>query len=147
TATLDWGWIKSIASQFSNGPGREAAALELAILSPEESADVRLLFSKSVSRELDSVRLVLWWSNNRFRPALYCPDLKTALFTFVLMRVVSGRGWGVCLHCGVFFIQKRSDQTYCTIAHREAHRVARWRASKANRSRKKGGHYVPRKAR
>jgi hypothetical protein len=140
-------WVQRVASQLGLKPGREAKAIELGTLGPGQSEDIRWLFSGVVSGELDSVRLVLWWSDGRFRPALYCPDLKSALFTFILMKIVAGRGWGVCPHCGDFFIQKRSDQTYCTIAHREAHRVARWRAAKVRRLKKKGGQNGARKTR
>jgi hypothetical protein len=124
---LDSDWVQRVARELGLKPGRQAKALELITLGPGQAVNIRWLFSGVVSDELDPVRLVLWWSGSKFRPALYCPDLKCALFTFVLMRIVAGRGWGVCLHCGAFFVQKRSDQTYCTIAHREAHRVARWR--------------------
>ena len=100
-----------------------------------------------MSQALDSARFVLWWSGKQFRPALYCPELKAAVYTFLLMSIVAGRGWGVCPHCGEFFVQKRPDQNYCTIAHREAHRVARWRAAKVSQLNKKGGKNGPRKAR
>jgi hypothetical protein len=126
-------------------PGQtEKIALELSTLGPRSSANEKWLLSTYFSEALDSVRLVLWWSGTQFRPALYCPDLKSALYTFVLMRVVAGRGWGVCPFCGLFFVQIRSDQNYCSIAHREAHRVARWRAAKKGpttrkRGRKKNG--------
>jgi hypothetical protein len=145
---LNSDWVRRTASQLGLRPGREALALILATLDPRQSQDIRYLFSGVVSGELDSVRLVLWWYGGRFRPALYCLDLKSALFTFILMRTVGRPGWGACPHCGDFFVQKRSDQAYCTIAHREAHRVARWRASKATtRSIKKGIQHGPRKAR
>jgi hypothetical protein len=125
-------------------PGQaEKIALELSTLGPRSSADAKWLLSTYFSGALDSVRLVLWWSGTQFRPALYCPDLKTALYAFVLMRVVAGRGWGVCPFCGLFFVQTRSGQSYCSIAHREAHRVARWRAArkspKAQKRSKKNG--------
>src|ERR1700674_1144106 len=126
---VDLDWAQGIGRALGLKPGRkaEAAAYELVTLDLGRNANVRLLLSGVVSDALDSVRLVLWWSGSRFRPALFCSDPKSALFTFILMRIVAGKGWGVCLHCGAFFVQKRSDQTYCTIAHREAHRVARWR--------------------
>ncbi len=119
-------------------PGEaEKIALDLSTLGPRSSADEKWLLSTYFSEALDSVRLVLWWSGYEFRPALYCPDLKSALYTFVLMRVVAGRGWGVCPFCGLFFVQTRSDQNYCSVAHREAHRVARWRAAQVVKSKKK----------
>jgi hypothetical protein len=106
-------------------------------LGPKAEADEKWLFSQLMSEGLDTVRLVLWWSDKRFRPALYCPDAKAALHAFLLMKVAAGHGWGVCLKCGEFFVQKRPDQNYCSIAHREAHRVARWRAAKLAKARGK----------
>jgi hypothetical protein len=112
-----------------------------------ETNDIWLL-SQLMSEALDSVRLVLWSSEKQFRPALYCPELKAAVYTFLLMKIAAGRGWGVCPYCGQFFVQKRSNQNYCTIAHREAHRVARWRAMKVRQLKKKRGRqHVSRKAR
>jgi hypothetical protein len=116
-------------------------------LGPRARTDDRWLLSQLLSSSLDSVRLVFWWSGQEFRPALYCGHIKAAIYAFVFRKIVAGTGWGVCPHCGQFFLQKRSDQTYCTIAHREAHRVARWRAAKAARSKKRGGQNGPRKAR
>lgn len=144
---LDSDWVQRTASELGLKPGQEAKALELATLGPGQAVDISWLYSAVVSNELDGVRLVLWWSANQFKPALYCPDLKSALFTFILMRIVAGKGWGVCPQCGNFFVQRRSDQAYCMIAHREAHRVARWRAAKVAHSKNKGGHNGPRKAR
>jgi hypothetical protein len=133
--------VRLVASSIPGlKPGRsEKIALELSTLGPRSSADEKWLLSTHVSAELESVRLVLWWSGTQFRPALYCPDLKSALYTFVLLKTVAGRGWGICPFCGLLFVQTRSDQNYCSIAHREAHRVARWRATKKGpKTRKKG---------
>jgi hypothetical protein len=139
--------VRRVASQLGLEPGRDAVALEIFTLGPGHSADVGWLFSSVVSGELDSVRLVLWWFRKQFRPALYCPDLKSALFTLILMKIVGGKGWGACPQCGDFFVQKRPDQTYCTVAHREAHRVARWRAAKTALAKRRGGLNGPRKTR
>lgn len=130
-------WAQGIGRALGLKPGRkaEAAVYELVALDLGRNTNVRLLLSGVVSDALDSVRLVLWCSGSRFRPALFCSDPMSALFTFILMRIVAGKGWGVCLHCGAFFVQKRSDQTYCTIAHREAHRVARWRERNRSKNR------------
>jgi hypothetical protein len=99
-------------------------------LRPGESArsDARWLLSYEVSMEFKRARLVLWWTGQKFRPALWCPDMKTAFYSRVLLGVVSGKGLCICPKCGVLFVQDRPDQTYCTIKHRESHRVARWRA-------------------
>jgi hypothetical protein len=114
---------------------------------PRAEEDYRWLLSQLFGEALESTRLVLWWSGSQLRPAVYCPDLKAGLYVFFLMTVASGRGWGVCPYCSKFFLQQRSDQNYCTIAHREAHRVARWRAAKVARLKKKGGSNGPGKAR
>jgi hypothetical protein len=98
------------------------------------SDDERWLLSRQVSQELASVSLVFWWSGTHFQPALYCRDLKTAPYVLFLMQRIA-----VCPFCGVPFTPRRPDQTYCSVAHREAHRVARWRAANLAKSQKKGG--------
>ena len=42
-------------------------------------------------------------------------------------------------YCDKPFFQDRSNQNYCCVAHREAHRVARWRASQKLKAQRKGG--------
>src|ERR1035437_558858 len=97
---LDPDHVRQLASSPGIKPERaELMALELYTLRPGEE-DERVLLSVRVSEALASVRLVLWCSGTQFRPALYCPDLKSALYTFVLMKTVSGQSWGVCPFCG-----------------------------------------------
>ncbi len=147
-ADLDFGRV--LIQVFGLEPGQEKEAIERwngYRHGPKADANHRWLLSQLMSEALDSVRLVLWSSGKHLRPALYCPQAKAALYAILLMKVAAGRGWGVCPYCGQFFAQKRSDQNYCTIAHREAHRVARWRAAKTSRSKKKGGADGTRKAR
>jgi len=115
-------------------------------IGPRGASEIRLLLSEEISKALDSVRLVLWFSSTGFRIALYCPHFKTALYFFCLMSFVSGVGIAVCPKCGKLFRQERPNQNYCSIAHREAHRVARWRASQAKKS-KKGEKHGSRKTR
>jgi len=144
---LDPDHVSQLASSPGVNPQRaELMALELYTLRPGE-ADEKILLSARVSEALGSVRLVLWWSGTKFRPALYCPDLKSALYTFVLMKTVAGQSWGVCPFCGLLFVKSRRNQDYCSIAHREAHRVARWRAAKVSNSKERGGKNVTHKAR
>ena len=85
-----------------------------------------------LTRALRRARLVLWWHDEqqRFLPAVYCPDVATALYVCALVRIIGGRALLVCPRCGKPFVQERSDQDYCSIRCREAHRVARWRAAK-----------------
>jgi hypothetical protein len=126
---------------FGLKPGHENEAIERwqgYRYGPRAERDERWLLSQLMSEALASVRLVLWWSGSQFRPALYCSETKAALYAFLLMKVSAGQGWGVCPKCGEFFVQERSDQNYCSIAHREAHRVARWRATKLTKEKGSG---------
>jgi hypothetical protein len=130
---------------FGLQPGQEIEAIQRWSgyrFGPRSAADHGWLLSQLMSVGLAAVRLVLWSSGNRVQPAIYCPDLKAAVYVFLLTKK-----WGVCPQCGNFFVQKRPDQTFCTIAHREAHRVARWRAVKLAKTRKRGGHNGTRKTR
>ena len=102
-------------------------------------ADPRVLLSYVLSNELRGARLVLWWADQQFRPALWCPDIKTAFYARVLLGVIGGKGFGVCPHCGEGFVQDRPDQAYCSISHREAHRVARWREQQKQKATRKEG--------
>lgn len=92
-----------------------------------------------LSNSLGKARLVLWWrdAESRLLPAIYCPDVASALYARALVRFVGGRSFLVCPHCGDFFVQERSDQDYCSIRCREAHRVARWRATQQANNRTK----------
>lgn len=96
---------------------------------------------------LDRVRLVLWWDEDRFLPALYCEDRTTALYLRVLLKAAGGRGLATCLKCGEWFVQDRANQNYCSIAHREAHRVSRWRTQQKQQATRKGSKRGSRKTR
>jgi hypothetical protein len=91
---------------------------------------------EAISERLKSARLVLWSSRGKPVPAIFCPDNMTALFVSALLGRVSGRNLAVCPKCGAPFVQKRPNEKYCSIRHREAHRVARWRASKTTKKKK-----------
>lgn len=84
-------------------------------------------YSRLTAYTLRDARLVMWFSekHGRILPAVYCPDWKTAMFATAFM----GR-LRVCPKCSDIFTPKADNQSYCTPAHREAHRVARsrWRA-------------------
>jgi hypothetical protein len=96
-----------------------------------------------VTRELDPVRLVLWWSGSCFLPAIWCEDLREAIYVLSLPAFAGGKALMVCPRCREVFVQSRPDQDYCSIRCREAYRVARWRAEKRRgqeaRSHKKTG--------
>jgi hypothetical protein len=111
-------------------PGSEREALEMHRgyrLEPLSQVDEKWLLAKEFSRALCSVNVELWWSGSRLLPALYCCDLTTAAYAFAL---VSTAGWGLCLHCAEFFVQRDPKQIYCSPAHGIAHRVARSRANR-----------------
>ena len=83
---------------------------------------------KLVSKALDDVRLVLWWfqkGGEVLTPAIFCPDLKTAIFVKGLLEEIR-----CCPRCEKLFIPKNSKVEYCSPAHRDAHRMARWRQQK-----------------
>jgi hypothetical protein len=71
----------------------------------------------------------------KFVPSVFCPDTETALYVEFLFAI---RGPGICPKCEKVFFKQRPDQAYCSIEHREAHRVARWRErDKRRRKREK----------
>jgi hypothetical protein len=86
-------------------------------------SDPRWLLSFEISKAIQDAKLVLWWNGENFKPAIWCPDLKIAFYVRAIMGM-----FRICLHCGEPFLPERPDQDYCSVAHREAHRVARWRA-------------------
>jgi hypothetical protein len=86
--------------------------------------------SRIISKELEQVRLKLWWNGHRFSPALFCPSTKTGIYVETLLSTIGGKAVTVCPRCGNMFVQERSNKDYCSIRCREAHRVARWRARK-----------------
>jgi hypothetical protein len=122
--------VMDVAEDRLSGKKLIAMMEQYAGLRPGKTArqDAKWLLSYTVSMEFKEARLVLWWSDQKFRPALWCPDMKTAYYSRILLGVVGGKGFGVCPKCGVLFVRNRPDQTYCMVKHREAHRVARWRA-------------------
>jgi hypothetical protein len=136
-------WPKWLTDQFPDPHATQKGKLDA-------HKDPYWLLSTALSNELRDARLVLWWVNQKFRPALWCPDMKTAFYARVLLGVVGGKGFCVCPHCCEWFVQDRPDQTYCSVSHREAHRVARWREQqklKATKKAKKRRKNVTQKAR
>ena len=111
-----------------------AKAFSLPALSDRKWA--RFYFPQLVSKALRDVRIVVWWfeKEQRFIPAISCPDLKTAFLLRGFMGDIR-----VCPHCDKPFMPDKANIDYCSIAHREAHRVARWRAKNPSKhSGKKG---------
>lgn len=107
--------------------------------------DLRWLLSYEISKVLDEARFVLWYPGNALKPAIWCPSIRVAFYVHALLSVAGGKGLRICPHCSKAFLQERPDQNYCSIAHREAHRVARWRFKKKQATGRK--HNGPRKTR
>ena len=105
--------------------------------------EAAIVLSQLMSKEISRARIVLWYARkmvllrdmsgskpfvpppDKLIPAIYCEDVKTALFVFAAI----GRGLSICPRCDKTFVQKqkRRHQQYCSIRCREAHRVERWR--------------------
>jgi hypothetical protein len=109
---------------------------------PSPLPDLRWLLSCELSEALQEARLVLWWSGKVFKAAVFCPSLKIAFYTAALLKMLR-----VCPHCSEPFIPERPDQDYCSVPHREAHRVARWRLQQKRKATGKKEKNVTRKTR
>jgi len=96
-------------------------------------------------------QIVNWYFGGNFRPAIYCEDLKSALYIHTFLLAPTGVvGFRACPYDGAHFFQDRPNQEYCCPAHREAHRVARFRHAKklkAAEQQKKGERRGTKKAR
>jgi hypothetical protein len=88
---------------------------------------ITVFLPQLVTSALRDVRLVLWWYRKvkKFTAAIFCPDLNTALFFKGLLGEIR-----ICPKCETLFVPSNLNTDYCSPAHREAHRVARWRALK-----------------
>jgi hypothetical protein len=84
------------------------------------------IVSQLLTKELSQANLVMWRTKSGAIPAIFCQDTRTALFVCVAVLGLLG----ICPHCDVVFPKERPDQDYCSVSHREAHRVARWRKQK-----------------
>jgi hypothetical protein len=112
-------------------PGPKAKKNPCRLLSFEVSRTVGLL----------NAQIVLWWEDRKekFIPAIFCLDVRTALYlhTFFIA-TTGGPGFRICPYDGEQFFQDRPNQDYCCPAHREAHRVARFRNERKLRAIKTG---------
>ena len=148
-------WAKSVYGQVIRSilgavPGDELSALErLGGYRPGPTAERNLNWRVSweISEAVKKVRFVLWWTGTRFSPALYCPDLQSGIHVQALLRVAGGRAFRICPYCDDAFLQGRTNQDYCSLAHREAHRVARWRAKQKGMKQRRESKHVTRKTR
>ena len=87
--------------------------------------------AKLATAPMQAARLVLWFVSGKFIPAIYCPDLRTAIFVRAFLSLQT------CAHCGIVFGSEKENVIYCCPAHGHAHRVARMRAKKGRKYGKK----------
>ena len=81
-------------------------------------------------------QVVLWWVDGKF-VAIDCigPNhehaMKIALYIHTFFLAPTGaRGFRICPFDGEQFFQDKTNQEYCCPAHRDAHRVKRWRVAR-----------------
>jgi uncharacterized C2H2 Zn-finger protein len=86
---------------------------------------------KLATAPMQKARLVLWQCSGKFLPAIYCPNLRAAIFVRAFLTLQT------CPHCGMIFIPNKGNVIYCSPAHSHAHRMARSRANKERRRLKK----------
>lgn len=84
--------------------------------------------------QLDSLEL--------YQPLPHLPQLSQpvafatggdAVFVRILLLEAGGKAINRCVKCGAFFTSQRSTRRYCSPAHRDADRAARWRARNPER--------------
>jgi uncharacterized C2H2 Zn-finger protein len=97
-------------------------------------AAAQSLYADLMSELTQNVRLILWQpEKGQLRPALYCPDLKTAKFVLLLMGRIR-----VCPRCKEIFRPKKDNVIFCRPAHGVAWRTALSRArAKAKKEQKR----------
>jgi hypothetical protein len=92
--------------------------------------DARGAYTWLVTEILQGARFVMWHSEveHRILPGLYCRDRRTAVFAMGIMKRLR-----VCPKCDAPFIPDATNVDYCSVKHREAHRVDRfrWRKKRA----------------
>lgn len=86
----------------------------------------RLIFSELMSGALANARLVMWWpATGRtlfLSPAIYCPDLDTALFARFALQ-----GYRLCKKCKTPFYPMPPQRLYCQPSHGVAYRTQKSR--------------------
>lgn len=107
------------------------------------------IFSRAKRKPYNQLPLiVLWWMDGVLRPAIYCPRPTTALYIHTFFLAPTGAlGFRICPYDGEQFFQDRPNQEYCCPAHREAHRVARFRDNKRRKNEEQGKHHGAQKTR
>lgn len=96
--------------------------------SPESCGD---MLAPTISRHIESVRLVVWWAekDRRIVPALFSRTIATAILTQAILGF-GGSNIRICPNCSHMFLTRRLDQQYCTDRCRDTARMRRYRTSK-----------------
>jgi hypothetical protein len=107
---------------------------------------VRWKYSAMLTAELRGVQLVMWWPLGKKRlivPAIYCPDMRTAVFCSLYKDVIR-----LCPRCKMPFVPDGTTTDYCTPAHGVAYRTARsrWNAKQRQKTLRGGTGAVVRKS-
>jgi hypothetical protein len=103
---------------------------------PQASKHPSRLLTFEISQMVGNLNtnIVLWWNAGRFYPGIFCLDMTTALYVHTFfIAPTGGLGFRICPHCHDQFLQDRPNKEYCCPAHREAHRVARFRCAKKHK--------------
>ena len=86
--------------------------------------------AREVRNMLRKVELIALPGSGKTSLALYAKDLQVAAYVRYLVRLEGECGIARCPQCGNWFVQQHCNQVYDTPAHRDYHRVVRWRAVK-----------------
>jgi hypothetical protein len=90
--------------------------------SAKPHVEARFYLPPRFTEAMRTARLVLWWHEGKFTPAIYCPDVKTSLYVHAVLRE-----YAACLCCGQGFFPSRPDQRYCSDSCGQRHRKRRQR--------------------
>lgn len=81
-------------------------------------------YSSLMANLLQRAHFILWYpvqDESWFRPGLFCPTWEIAAYAVVGLDLLRQ------CPCGELFVPETVKQNYCTGAHREKYRIARWR--------------------
>jgi hypothetical protein len=95
----------------------------------------RWRYAELLTAAMGKARLVMWWptrGKGLLAPAIYCPDMKTAVFCALSQGAIR-----VCPKCRAPFVPDKTSVVYCTPSHGVAFRTARSRWNKG-RAKKEG---------
>jgi hypothetical protein len=117
--------------KLSSGPMGLAFSVAASMIDDPDYIPDSLVYQ--LCRQLENVRLILWKKepDRKLAPGLFCLSIRSAFWIRALMSGIgTTKGFRICPKCGNVFCQKRSDQEYCSMKCREAHRIERWRAKR-----------------